>query len=165
MIKNYCFKEDILKTEMITAESDTHSHFVKKHIEALKGYVAHKQGESTSHSIDIYNTPSNILKYNKKDVNGYQAKLWNKRLENAHEPLKNSELKPPPAETFKAMNLGTSRSHETLILSMLHGHNVLNQFRYERSQVPTPLCPYCNQDEENEVQIPGNSCTNRFKIS
>ena len=153
MIKNYCHREDLLKSEMIMAESDGGAHFTKIHKESLKGFIAHKLGLSSGRTIELEHIPMNILRYNKLSMNKYQLDLWNARLDNAQEPIKNSLLKPPPASSFKAVKLKTKRSHESLILSMLHGHNVLNQFRYDRSQVSSPLCTYCNLEEETEIHL------------
>ena len=153
MIKNYCLREDILKTEMLVADSDIGGNFTKSHIDSLKRFIAHKQGVASQRAIELNELPVNTLKYNKKSINNYQAKLWNSRLVNSQEPINNSRLKPPPVEQFKAVKLSTRRSHETLILSMLHGHTVLNQFRYDRSQVPSPLCPYCGTEEETEHHL------------
>ena len=161
MIKNYCQREDLLKTEMLLAEVDTNTHFIKTQMETLKGYVALISGQTSAHRIEINNVSNSLLKYSKVTMNRFQQKLWNSRLANAQEPIKNSLLKPPPAENFKAVKLNVQRSHESLILSMLHGHNTLNQFRYARSQTASPICTYCTLEEETENHLLNCSLTSQ----
>ena len=153
LIKNYCQKEDLLKTEMLLAESGTNSNFTKTQKETLKGYIAQLSGQTSAHTIKIDNISNTALGYTKLTMNKFQEKLWNSTIANAQEPIKNTLLKPPPAENFRALKMDIQRSHESLILSMLHGHNTLNHFRYNRSTVESPMCTYCMQEEETESHL------------
>ena len=135
LIKNYVQHIDDSLTDTITRSANTARHFTVNHINDLKRYYAHHMDVRSPNTIDLYSSTVVSHSYSKTSIKSYAFHCWNNTLIN----------NPPstgicPNKELKAINLPCSRKIESFILSLIHGHNVLNNFRYRRALTISPLC-------------------------
>ena len=60
---------------------------------------------------------------------------------------------PLPSCDIIPFSTNTSREKEVQFMSLLYKNNLLNQFLYNISKVPSPLCSYCSIEEETAEHL------------
>ena len=73
--------------------------------------------------------------------------LWAPSLKNKFQ-LDGYQLSPTPSCEMIQLPQNTPRKSEVQFMSLLYKNNLLNQSLYNLSKVPSPMCSYCNQEEE-----------------
>ena len=76
-----------------------------------------------------------------------ESELWASSLKNQFQ-IDGYQLSPTPSSEMIPLPPNTTRKLEVQFMSLLYKNNLLNQSLYNISKVPSPLCSYCNQDEE-----------------
>ena len=135
LLKNFIQHVPDSLTCTITACAPLQKHFVSEHINNLKRYLAFSLDARSLNTIDLENDTVKAHKYTKASIDRYKSYCWNKTL--SHNPPLSGII--PPSD-LKVLNLPCSRKLESFIISLIHGHNILNQFRFNRSLTGSPLC-------------------------
>jgi len=143
LLKNLVHHVPDSLTCLITECIPLQKHFAGKHINDLKRYLAFTFEARSLNTIDLDNPIISAHKYTKSSIDKYKSHCWMKTL--SHNPPITGIV--PPSD-LKVLNLPCSRMLESFIISLIHGHNVLNQFRFNRSLTGSPLC-VCLKAVEN----------------
>ena len=91
---------------------------------------------------------ANCCTYSQNMMKRYtESMLWASSLKNQFQ-IDGYQLSPTPSCEMIPLPQNTSRIHEVQFMSLLYKNNLLNQSLYNLSKVPSPMCSYCNQEEE-----------------
>ena len=81
-----------------------------------------------------------------------EKELWASSLRNQFQ-IDGYQLSPTPSCDLIPLPPNTTRKQEVQFLSLLYKNNLLNQTLWNLSRVPSPLCTYCNQQEETAEHL------------
>ena len=107
-----------------------------------------------------------------------ESELWASALKNQFQ-IDGYQLSPTASCEMIPIPQNTTRLHEVQFMSLLYKNNLLNQALYNLSKVPSPMCSYCNLEEETadhllfncssvseQLRIDAKSCyRNALKLS
>ena len=81
-----------------------------------------------------------------------ERELWASSLRNQFQ-LDGYQFSPTPSCDIIPIPPNTTRKQEVQFMSLLYKQNLLNQSLWNLSRVPSPLCSYCNQEEETAEHL------------
>ena len=94
------------------------------------------------------NLSEESCRYSKDMVNIYiENVLWISSPRNQFQ-LDGYQLPPKPSCNRIPIPRNTPRKQEVQLMALLYKNNVLNQCLYNLGKVPSPMCSFCQQEEE-----------------
>ena len=144
LIKNYVQHIDDNLTDTITLCANIPRHFTSGHINDLKRYYAFYFNDRSLNTVDLSCAATVAHNYSKASIRAFKLYCWNQL--HANNPPSSGIT---PHKELKVIDLHCSRKHEAFIISLVHGHNVLNSFRFKRKLTASPLC-ICGNHETAE---------------
>ena len=157
-VQNDVYKEFLVKEyNPVTREPKSINYKFKDVFNFLNWKIHHYPAHFNPDDINIVRTnafcqfnqlSSNCCTYSQSMMKHYTEKvLWASTLRNQFQ-IDGYQLSPTPSCEMIPLPKNTSRLHEVQFLSLLYKNNLLNTSLYNLSKVPSPMCSYCNQEEE-----------------
>ena len=91
--------------------------------------------------------------YTKNAITDYTESIWHTKLRNQF--LMEGEFHiPKPSCSRLPVPLGTPRTDEVIVMSLMYPQNLMNSFVYRHTYiVESPLCPRCGREEQTPYHV------------